>query len=121
MDAMSMFDLLKQASNAMAVRQVFGEPYERDGVTVIPVARVIGGGGGGADNSRDNGEHGGGEGGGFGMAAAPAGVYVIQNGLVRWEPALDINRIVLGGQIVAIALLLIARPLIQAWLNRRSA
>lgn len=117
---MSMLDLLQQASTAMAVRQVFGEPYERDGVTVIPVARVIGGGGGGGGGS-DNGEHSGGEGGGFGMAAAPAGVYVIQNGQVRWEPALDINRIVLGGQIVAIALLLIARPLIRAWLNRRAA
>ncbi|HEY0606061.1 MAG TPA: spore germination protein GerW family protein [Herpetosiphonaceae bacterium] len=118
---MSMFDMLKQAGSAMAVRQVFGEPYERDGVTIIPVARVMGGGGAGAGNNRDDGEHGGGEGGGFGMAAAPAGVYVIRDGQVRWEPALDINRIVLGGQIVAIALLLMARPLIQAWLKRRTA
>lgn len=117
---MSMFDMLKQASTAMAVRQVFGEPYERDGVTVIPVARVMGGGGGGAGNGRENGEQGG-EGGGFGMRATPAGVYVIKDGQVRWEPALDINRIVMGGQIVAIVLLLMARPLIQAWLKRRAA
>lgn len=118
---MSMFDMLKQAGNAMAVRQVFGEPIERDGVTIIPVARVIGGGGGGAGTGSNNGEQGSGEGGGFGMAAAPAGVYIIQNGQVRWEPALDINRIVLGGQILVLALLLIARPLIQGWLKRRAA
>src|SRR5688572_18410393 len=118
---MSMFDMLKQASNTMAVRQVFGEPYERDGVTIIPVARVMGGGGGGAGTGSNDGEQGGGEGGGFGLAAAPAGVYVIQNGQVRWEPALDINRIVVGGQILVLALLLIARPLIQAWLKRRAA
>lgn len=79
---MSMFDMLKQASSMMAVRQVFGEPIERDGVTIIPVARVMGGGGGGAGTGSNDGEQGGGEGGGFGMAAAPAGVYVIQNGQV---------------------------------------
>lgn len=118
---MSMFDMLKQASNVMAVRQVFGDPIERDGVTIIPVARVIGGGGGGAGSGGNDGEQGSGEGGGFGMAAAPAGVYVIQNGQVRWEPALDVNRIVLGGQMLVLALLLIARPLIQAWLKRRAA
>lgn len=118
---MSMFDTLKQASSMMAVRQVFGEPIERDGVTIIPVARVMGGGGGGAGTGSNDGEQGGGEGGGFGMVAAPAGVYVIQNGQVRWEPALDINRIVLGGQFLVIALLLLARPLIQAWLKHRAA
>src|ERR1044071_4210639 len=116
-----MFDMLKQASNTMAVRQVFGDPIERDGVTIIPVARVMGGGGAGSGSGGHDGEQGGGEGGGFGLAAAPAGVYVIQSGQVRWEPALDINRIVLGGQILVLALLLIARPLMQASINRRAA
>lgn len=115
---MSMVDILKQAGYAMGVRQVFGEPYERDGLTIIPVARVMGGAGGGAGNAEPQG---GGEGGGFGMIAAPAGVYVIKDGEVKWEPALDINRIVLGGQILALALLLLARPLIKAWLKGRAA
>jgi uncharacterized spore protein YtfJ len=33
-------EILTNARDAMTVRRVFGEPYERDGVTVIPVAAV---------------------------------------------------------------------------------
>ena len=40
-------ELLKGARDALSVHQVFGEPVERDGVTIIPAATVIGGGGGG--------------------------------------------------------------------------
>jgi flavin reductase (DIM6/NTAB) family NADH-FMN oxidoreductase RutF len=76
---------------------VFGEPYEKDGVPVIPVARVQGGGGGGQGDAPE----GGGSGGGFGLSARPAGVFTVKAGTVRWEPALDINRIIIGGQIVA--------------------
>ena len=44
MDAQQILD---QANDAITVRRVFGEPIERDGVTVVPVAVVFGGGGGG--------------------------------------------------------------------------
>lgn len=114
---MRIFDMLKQAGDAMTVRQVFGEPYQRDGVTVIPVARVMGGAGAGTGGDE---QRNGGEGGGFGMIASPAGVYVIKDGQVTWEPALNVNRIVLGGQIIAVVVLLMARPLIKAWIKRRS-
>jgi len=43
-------DLLAQigrAEEAFTVRRVFGEPYEKDGVTVIPAAHVQGAAGGG--------------------------------------------------------------------------
>ncbi len=40
-------ELIKGVRDALSVRQVFGEPVERDGVTVIPAATVMGGGGGG--------------------------------------------------------------------------
>jgi uncharacterized spore protein YtfJ len=113
---MSRFEMLKQIGDAMTVRQVFGEPYERDGLTLIPVARVMGGGGGGGSQDQQSGE-----GGGYGMIAAPAGVYVVKDGRVKWEPALDINRIVLGGQIVALAVVLALRPLIKTWIKRRSS
>lgn len=58
-----------EAQDAVTVRRVYGEPYERNDVTVILAARVAGGGGGG------RGEHpsgrGSGSGGGFGIGARP--------------------------------------------------
>src|SRR5438477_1788657 len=71
---------LDRARDAMTVRRVFGDPIERDGITVIPAAKVRGGGGGGADNAGNGG-------GGFGVSATPAGAYVIKDGTVRWRPA----------------------------------
>jgi uncharacterized spore protein YtfJ len=96
-------EMLTNARDAMTVRRVFGEPYERDGVTVIPVAVVTGGGGGGTGQDGDGAS---GAGGGFGIRARPVGAYVIRDGEVRWEPSLDLTRIILGGQIL-LALLII--------------
>jgi uncharacterized spore protein YtfJ len=112
-------DLLAQARDAMTVKRVFGEPIEKDGVTVIPVATVIGGAGGGSGTSTEAGGEGqgggpSGTGGGYGLRATPAGVYVIQDGTVRWEPALDLNRVILGGQLVAIVLFLTIRAIARA-------
>lgn len=89
---MKLEDLKALARDAISVRKVFGDPVERDGVTVIPVARVAGGGGGGRGHD-ERGEEG--EGGGFGMGGTPVGVFVIKDGKVRWQPAVDVNRIVL--------------------------
>jgi uncharacterized spore protein YtfJ len=91
---MKVDEMLTGAREAMSVRKVFGEPVEEDGLTVIPVAKVAGGGGGGSDTEGNGG-------GGFGLAAKPAGVYVIKDGEVRWRPAVDPNQIVLGWQLVA--------------------
>ena len=33
-------ELVQQARDALTVKRVFGEPYERDGVAVIPAASV---------------------------------------------------------------------------------
>lgn len=97
------------AREALTVRRVFGEAYEADGATVIPVARVLGGAGMGYGSGmgRDpqshaddpNAEADGG-GGGFGVCAQPAGVFVIRGGEVTWKPALDLNLAVLGGQLL---------------------
>ena len=110
-------DLLAQARDAMTVKRVFGEPIEKDGVTVIPVATVVGGAGGGTSAEAGGEGPGGGPsgtGGGYGLRATPAGVYVIKDGTVRWEPALDLNRVILGGQIVAIVLFLTIRAIARA-------
>lgn len=106
---MEVTEILAQAREAMTVKRVFGDPYEKDGVTVIPVAKVGGGGGGGGSEEGDKGF-----GAGYGLSATPAGVYVIRDGQVGWRPAVDVNKIIMGGQIVAIFLLLTIRTLIKA-------
>jgi uncharacterized spore protein YtfJ len=80
----------KRTRDAVTVKRVYGDPVERNGVTVIPAAAVRGGAGGGGEG----GESGGG-GGGFGIAARPVGAYVIRDGTVSWRPAIDANRLLL--------------------------
>lgn len=94
----------------MTARRVFGDPIEVGGVTVIPVARVGGGGGGGSSPNDQGGV-------GFGLNARPAGVYVVRDGTAVWRPAVDVNRIVLGGQLVAIAAIWALRPLLLRWVT----
>ena len=112
---MDVAELLQQIRGALTVKQVFGDPYERDGATVIPVAAVRGGGGGG--HGEGSGPEavgkGSGSGGGFGVAARPAGVYVIEGNSVSWRPAVDVNRVVLGGQIVVVVALLVLRSVLR--------
>lgn len=113
---MTIEEILTQAGDTMTVKRVFGEPYERDGTMVIPVAAIAGGGGGG---SGEPGSENAGSGGGFGMNARPAGVYVVQGDDVRWVPAFDLNRVILGGQIVAVVFLLTLRSIIKARAHAR--
>jgi len=61
----------------------------------------------------------GGLGGGFGLMAKPLGVFVIKDGTVRWRPAIDVNKVILGGQIVAVTALLVVRAFIKARRPRR--
>jgi uncharacterized spore protein YtfJ len=100
-------ETISKARDAITVKRVFGAPYERDGVTVIPAAAVGGGGGGGGGEDE---EGSGGAGVGFGLGGRPVGAYVIQDGNVRWEPAFDATRII-GQLLVALAAvaLLLAR------------
>jgi uncharacterized spore protein YtfJ len=114
-----LLDRIGKAEESFTVRRVFGEPYEKDGVTVIPAARVqgaVGGGGGEAPQGQ-----GGGTGSGFAMNAKPFGVFVIKDGDVTWRPAVDVNRVILGGQMVAIAALLVARASTKAHAKVRCA
>jgi uncharacterized spore protein YtfJ len=103
---MQVDELLSTARDTMTARRVFAEPYEKDGVTVIGVAKVRGGGGGGEGTDK-NGQAG--QGGGFGLAARPTGAFVIRDGNVRWMPAVDPQRIAMVVGAVAIAWLL-TRP-----------
>lgn len=132
--------ITQAARDTLSIRRVFGEPYERGGTLVIPVAGVWGGtgsgwgsgsgslsgkgaadrgrrsdagtssssgdgaapgGSGGGDASGDAGGEGSGGGGGFGVRVRAKGVYVVDDSGVRWQPALDLNRVILGGQALA--------------------
>jgi hypothetical protein len=48
------------------------------------------------------------------MTARPVGAFVIRGDEMIWRPAVDVNRIILGGQIVAIAALLTIRSIVKA-------
>ncbi|MBT2225751.1 sporulation protein [Nonomuraea sp. NEAU-A123] len=115
---MNFMELVERSKDSVTVKRVFGDPIQQGDVTVIPVARIIQGGGGGmgrqeASSGPDAVPGGEGGGGGFGYGAIPAGVYVVKDGDVRWQPAVDVNRIVIGGQIVAVVLLLTIRAILK--------
>jgi uncharacterized spore protein YtfJ len=102
-----------------SVSAVYGEPIERDGVTVIPVARVSLGFGAGAGAGRGQGETGEGGGGGGGAAAVPLGYIEIKEGTVAFKrilhPLIDV------ALPVAIAVLAASsRPLLRSvFMGRR--
>ena len=103
---MKVTEVLSAAKDAITVKRVYAEPYEKDGLTVIPAAVVSGGAGGGTGHD-DKGQEG--EGGGLGMSGRPAGAFVIKDGQVNWRPAVDPNRIVVVVGLAVIAYLL-SRP-----------
>jgi uncharacterized spore protein YtfJ len=115
---MEVGDVITQARDTLTVKRVFGDPYERNGITVIPVAKVQGGAGGG-DGEGPEGQ-GRGSGSGFGMNARPVGAFLIRGDEVTWRPAVDLNKIVLGGQIVAIVALLTIRAIVKARARSRT-
>lgn len=99
----SVFENIRGTRDALSVKRVFGDAYQVDGVTIIPVARVMGGAGGGAGEGRDGEDSGEGRGfgSGFGMGAVPVGVYEVRDGAVAWKPTVDVNRIAERGQVLA--------------------
>jgi uncharacterized spore protein YtfJ len=120
-DMPTFVEMVEQVNASIGAKRVFGEPYEKNGVTVIPAARVMGGVGGGEDMTKTGGPRGGkgegvaggGVGGGFGLAGGPAGAYVIRGDRVFWVPAVDVNRLMLGFQVVMVVFLLTIRTIVK--------
>jgi uncharacterized spore protein YtfJ len=109
---MDVSGVMGQARDAITVRRVFGEPYEKNGITVIPAAKVQGGaGGGGGEGPEGQGK---GSGSGFGVSARPTGAYVIRDGQVTWQPAVDVNRAVAIGGVVAVFFLFTVRSIARS-------
>ena len=110
-------EVLEGAKDVLTVRKIYGEPYEKDGVTFIPAAEVRGGGGAGEGEDAKSG--GSGSGGGFGMTGRPVGAYQIRNGEVTWIPAADTTKVIILGEIVAIVVVLAIRSVLRK--RRKSA
>lgn len=116
-------EVVEDATDKIGAKRIFGEPYEKNGVTIIPAARVMGGAGAGESEMPQPsgegvaGEEGtkrpGGAGVGYGMSGRPAGAFVIKGDQVTWMPAVDVNRIVFGAQLVAVVLLLVVRSIVK--------
>ncbi len=109
--------LLSSSRDAVTVRRVFGEPYEKNGVAFIPAASVRGGGGAGEGEATDTSP--GGAGGGFGMTARPVGAYRIEGDEVVWVPSVDVTRIAVIGEFVALVALLVIRSVLTTRARRR--
>ena len=102
--------LAKQLGATANVTSVFGEPVERDGTTVIPVARFKWGFGGGEGTGTES--AGAGSGGGGGMTADPVGFIVISKGRARYRPLSGFGKVfpfVAGVVVGSIALSLVGR------------
>ena len=83
-------EVLTQVREVVGGRLVYGQPYERNGTAVIPAARVRAGGGGGSGEGPDQQR---GTGGGGGLDASPVGAWILEENGVRWEPAIDVVRV----------------------------
>ena len=76
--------LVERIGGRMAASTVYGTPVERDGVTVIPVARARFGVGAGGGTDPNKGQEG--EGGGAGGMFTPAGYIELKGGRSRFVP-----------------------------------
>lgn len=105
-------EVLHGARDAITVSRVFGEPYEKNGITLVPAAAVRGGAGAGEGEGPE--DQGSGFGGGFGMTARPVGAYQIKGEEVTWVPAADTTRVLILAEIIIIVALLVVRSIMRS-------
>jgi uncharacterized spore protein YtfJ len=112
-------DVLTAVRDKLTVKTAIGEPMVHNGLTIVPVARISAGGGAGTGREEAAQKAAGaagatGQGVGFGVRSAPVGVFVIRDDKVTWRPSVDVSKVILGGQVVAIVALLTVRSIIKA-------
>jgi uncharacterized spore protein YtfJ len=92
------------------VSTIFGEPVQREGVTVIPVAKArfgFGGGGGAGSREGDVGGEGSGGGGGGGVAVGPIGYIEVHDGSAEFKrirTPTDVLALVAAASLVALTI-----------------
>src|SRR2546430_13359591 len=98
---MRVMDVVNEAKGAMRASEVFGTPYEKNGVTIIPAAKIAGGAGGGGDQAQPQ------AGGvGFGASSRPVWAFAIERGWVTRLPAPALHPASLSRHLVAVLALL---------------
>jgi uncharacterized spore protein YtfJ len=102
--------LAEKVSRAASSTTVYGTPVERDGVTVVPVAKLRYGFGGGSGRKHSDEE---GSGGGGGVYARPVGYIEIKDDSSQYRPIRDpaamVPVIAVGGLVGIVALRILAR------------
>ena len=97
----------RTVGDSAKVSTIFGEPVEREGITVIPVARArFGFGGGGGAGARPSGQEGSGGGGGGGVVVSPVGYIEIHDGTAQFKRIsrpTDVVALVAAGSLAALA------------------
>lgn len=111
----ALVELADRVGARIVARTIFGEPVERDGITVVPVAsaRFGLGGGSGSDPSKAQ------EGSGAGAAGTltPAGYIELKDGASRFVPVVQPARMMLG----MLAGIAVVAPAIIRALSERGA
>jgi uncharacterized spore protein YtfJ len=110
--------LAERIGARLGAATVFGEPVERDGVTVVPVAVARFGLGAGSGTDPGKGQEG--EGGGGGGAVTPTGYIELKEGRSRYVPVVHPFRmlaLVLGAAIAGLVIVRTtqARPRTLPW------
>jgi len=105
-EPLSLFEKLAEKIGVTArAATIYGEAVERDGVTVIPVAKARWGLGGGGGHRRHGANEG--LGGGGGITVNPVGYIEIREGRSRfrpiWDPAKVIGLAASGGLLLLLA------------------
>ena len=91
---------------------IFGEPVEREHVTVIPVAKArFGFGGGGGSGTRGEEDEGSGGGGGGGVVVSPVGYIEVRDDCAEFKRILTRTDVVALASVAGVAALVLKRVL----------
>jgi hypothetical protein len=102
-------------------KAVFAKPVEREGVTVIPVARVRWGFGGGFGEGNGSSGSPSGSGGGGGVQASPMGFIEIHDGTAEYKSVRDPMRLAIAWLLLPVSAAAAAVVMVtSAWLAARS-
>ena len=99
-----MLNRIGQVHDRASVKTVFGEPFQVNGRTIIPVAKVqYGFGFGVGRKEKEKQEEGSGEGGGggAGISVRPVAVLEISGQETKVKPVVDVTRLALAGMLLA--------------------